>query len=128
MTPETITPELIAVTQQQVCDRLSVTLDALAEQMYQTGIEFLNICYRDAHLMVALLEQDALFWKWWRLEWHRRDITFLEDDEVYAATSWRQVLIYQDFNDAKKLATFLRAPRIVTIGIHKLLKNSDGTE
>lgn len=119
---EQVNSEFIAITQQQVCARLGVTLDALAEQMYQAGISFLQQYYKNATLMATLLEQDGLFWKWWRLEWHRRDIMFLEDDDVYAATQWRQVLVYQDFNDPDKLIHRLRAPRIVVLNANKTIR------
>lgn len=128
MKTQTIYAEYIALMQDQVCERLGFNKDALSEQMYICGIKFLHIKYPDHCLMRELLEKDALFWRWWKLEWHRRDEMFMDDSDVYAATQWRQLLIYIDFNDPDKLAKNMVTPRVVTLGISKLLKRSDGTQ
>lgn len=124
MKTTTITSELIAITQQQVCDRLGITMDALAEQMYKVGIAFLYAYYANAHIIATMLEYDKCFWAWWRVEWHQRNELFLDDDEVYNASRCRQILIYRDYNSVERLVSMLRPPRIVTYRIYKDLKRA----
>lgn len=116
------TPEYIAIVQQQVCARLGVTVDALSETMLETGVSFLKAYYKDVPLMASLMERDRMFWNWWKVEWHLRNLTFLEDDEMFHLSSWKQLLVYSEFNNYEALIGQIRPPRIVTLPVYKSLK------
>lgn len=119
-TPEDLTEyakqrALIASTQQEICERLRFTRDDLSQMMYEQGIIYLEEFHKDAPLMARLMEQDKVFWNWWKNGWHYRNEMFLRDLELCAVCLPLQRIAYTGYNNGKELVKLMRPTRVVYI-------------
>ncbi len=103
-------------TQRQVCQLLQVREDYSAENVYLTGIDFINLYYATASGMALAAERSKLFWSWWKLEWQVRDDAFLADKLGDIALEYRR-RIYIDLHNPNVLADCTFPGREVTTEI-----------
>jgi len=82
-----------------------------AEYVYETGISYLTAYLQDA-LWVDEIIRSAIFWNWWKKQWHLRDVEFVR----YACLSKSAhtlAQLYQELHNAQALAKCMHPHAII---------------
>jgi len=58
---------------------MDVSSDAYEDKLYESALAWLNIVIPGKHYVKRDLEGSTLFWKWWSLQWARRNRDLIYD-------------------------------------------------
>ena len=86
---------------------------------YEVGLSYLEDEMELDELAVKEMAEMPLFWSWWRNQWIKRDITFLQTvnkmGAMRARTIYRQSKIAQTYQQYHTVNSILFAPHRATI-------------
>lgn len=108
--------------ERMICERLSYTSEDIATMIYEQGIIFAEIYFKEVPAMARLIVRDRTYWNWWRNHWHERNVEFLADAEIDGCSLSLQRTMYEALNCGCKLQELLQLDRVVYVSALPFLK------
>lgn len=75
----------MALTRAQVIKCLRWTEEQHFDFVHKMGVQYLREFVPDNDAILEQLKSSRMFWGFWKNEWHRRDLVFMEDANGYTA-------------------------------------------